>query len=291
MKQMTLLTMIGAILLCPLPARPQDIPELDGAPPPLRIPKAAPVKPRAAQPAPSIRTRTSSSGLAKTAPAGPKAQTPARSQPRSQPRSKPRPEAASKAASDAPAPAGEAEIRAARDRLASDAAAQSARAARLDEQAAELSARGKALEARAAALAAAEQKFAEKQMTEEAALSAREADLARRLAAAGPARDAQGADRRQPAVLPGSDAGAPAVNPPDPPDIAAAAYACLREAEALAGPGDYVRASYASEPRLNPGTMQLRGRMRLSDPGGYSLVDSFCQLSREGEALSVDFFR
>lgn len=252
----------GAILLGSLPAHAQDMPELDGAPGPLNIPKPAPVQPKPAQPKPSTVR-------------------PAQSKPVATKTTQPKPVIPAASTADA------ARLKATEDRLAKQADAQATEAARLSKLAADLNTRQASLDARAAAIDADEKRLA----GQETALVAKQAELDRKLAdASKTAPDRQLATRDDALVPPLNtqpgrtrrDAGL---------DLAAAKRSCMLEAQSEARARNFFSASYDTEPRLNQRTMELRGLMRLDDRRGYRLVDTVCELSPDGEAEYIDFLR
>jgi chromosome segregation ATPase len=251
------IAVIGSVLLGCLPAQAQeqDMPELDGAPGPLRIPRAAPVQPK---PAPPKITRP-------------------------------------KAATQKVTPSKAAQLKATQDQLARQAEAQKAEAARLAQQAADLQAREAALDTRAAGLAATEKRLASQRTQQEAALAAKEAELDRKLAAADrPDADegrqyASDADA-SPAMPPGNTQSGRRLRSTGV-DLAAARRSCIRAATDEARARDYFSARYDTEPRFNQRTGELRGLMRLEDRRGYRIIDSVCELDANGEAEYVTFLR
>lgn len=272
---------IGSVLLGCATAQAQDLPELDGAPGPLRVPKTAPVQPK---PAPAKPTP------AKPTPAKPTSAkpTPAKSKPA--PAKAVAPDKTAPVASKSSPSA--AQLTAMEARLAGQAEAQSAQAARLAQQAADLKAREARLDVRAADLAAAEKRLADQRAQQEADLAAKAADLDRRLAAASraqPERASASRDGDAP-VPPAAEVSERSYRSPGL-DLALAKRSCAVEAQAEARARNYVSASYDSEPRLNRRTMELRGLMRLDDLRGYRLVDSVCELTPEGEAAYFEFLR
>ncbi len=261
-----LIAAIGSVLLGCLPAQAQDMPELDGAPGPLKIPKAAPAQ---SKPAP-VQSRPPQSKISQPKAMQPKATTPASAKPS----------------------ASAAQLQAIEDRLAKQADAQSAEAARLARQAGDLKVLGAALEARAADLAAAEKRLFNQRTEQEAALAAKQAELDRKLAAA-----SQPAPGRQLAARDDDTPVPPRHTPPGRSDrttgldFETAKRSCALEAQAEARARNYVAASYDTEPRLNTRTMELRGLVRLDDRRGYRLVDSVCELSPDGDAEYFEFLR
>lgn len=241
---------IGSLALMAAPAFAQEVPELDGAPGPLRLPSTPkPVeKPPAAKPKP-------------VAPAAPKANTTA---------------SISKAE------------QARRDR---EADALRLERVRLDKQAADLKARQAQLEARAADIAAREKNIAarESELKADREQLARDTeDVARQLAAA--------ARTETPAASP-----APASRRDEPRDGRfgyaaidrdAAIDACVDASSDAARVQNFYSARYDVEPRLYEGRyLQVRGLMRIEDRRGYRILDTLCEVDRDGEVQRFVFLR
>lgn len=254
---------LGSILLACAPAYGQEVPELDGAPPPLKIPAPQVAKPK---------------------PVAPKVVTPA---PAAKPAAKP-----SQTATEA---------KAAEAVLAKQAEAQKAERARLDKEAADLKARQATLDARAAELVAEERRLAAERADHEAQLAAQQADLERRqdeLARQAPPVPAQGIEQ---AAKAGDDDPAIAEDdtPVTPPprrfrqarlDFATARRSCTRAGVEAARERDFYSAQYDGAPHFYEGRrMELRGLMRLEDRRGYMIVDTVCEVDAEGEARNFAF--
>lgn len=152
------LAAFAAAVFCALPAAHAqgDIPELEGGPPPLQIPKPAPPKPAPPKPAPPKPTP---------------------------------PKAAAK-----PATASTDLLRAEETRLARQAEAQKAAQLRLDRQSAELKSEQTRLDARAAQLATEERRLAQLRIDQEAAYTQKLAQLERRRIAPPASQPAQSAE-------------------------------------------------------------------------------------------------
>lgn len=257
---------LGSILLACAPAHGQEVPELDGAPPPLKIPAPQVAKPK---------------------PVAPKVVTPA---PAAKPASKPSQTAA--------------EAKAAEALLAKQAEAQKAERVRLEKEAADLKARQATLDARAAELAAEEKRLATERADHEAEIATQQADLKRRqdeLARQSPPAPAQGIGQ---AAKVGDDDD-PAFEEDDTPvtpsprrfrqarlDFATARRSCTRAGVEAARERDFYSAQYDGAPHFYEGRrMELRGLMRLEDRRGYMIVDTVCEIDADGEARNFAFLR
>lgn len=256
---------LGSILLACAPAHGQEVPELDGAPPPLKIPAPQVAKPK---------------------PVPPKVVTPA---PAAKPAVKPSQTAA--------------EAKAAEALLAKQAEAQKAERIRLEKEAADLKTRQATLDARAAELAAEEKRLATERAKHEAELAAQQADLKRRqdeLARQSPPTPAQGIEQAAKA----GDDDAPAFEEDDTPappprrfrqarlDFATARRSCTRAGVEAARDRDFYSARYDGAPHFYEGRrMELRGLMRLEDRRGYMIVDTVCEIDADGEARNFAFLR
>lgn len=256
---------LSSILLACAPAHGQEVPELDGAPPPLKIPapqvpKPKPIPPKVVAPAPAAK-----------------------------PAAKP-----SQAA---------AEAKAAEALLAQQAEAQKAERTRLEKEAADLKARQATLDARAAELAAEEKRLAAERADHEAELAVQQADLKRRqdeLARQSPPVPAQGIEQ---AAKVGDDD--PAFEEDDAPvtpsprrfrqarlDFATARRSCTRAGVEAARERDFYTAQYDGAPHFYEGRrLELRGLMRLEDRRGYMIVDTVCEVDPDGEARNFAFLR
>lgn len=257
---------LGSILLACAPAYGQEVPELDGAPPPLKIP------------APQV---------SKPAPVQPKIIAPA-----SKPAAKPSQTAA--------------EAKAAEALLAKQAEAQKAERKRLEKEAADLKARQEILDARAAELGAEERRLATERAEHEAELATQQAELKRRqdeiarrpapvLAPAQGIDQAARGDDDEPAFE--ADGDTPAT--PEPRrfrqarlDFAMARRSCMRAGVEAARERDFYSAQYDGAPHFYEGRrLELRGLMRLEDRRGYMIVDTVCEIDADGEAQRFAFLR
>ena len=251
---------IGSLALG-LPAFAQEMPELEGAPGPLRIPP------------PFVKAPAEKAPAAK-----PKAVAPV-----------------------APKPAAKASIskaeEARRDREAEDLRLERVR---LDKQAAELKSRQALLDARAADVAAKEKGVAEreKELAEDKAQLARDTeDVARQLAHAAqtePARPAS-APAAAPALAPAVER---RVEPRDRQysyDAVDHDYAidvCVDASRDAARVQNFYSASYDVQPRFYEGRyLQVRGMMRVEDRRGYRILDTLCEVDRDGDVQRFVFLR
>ena len=258
---------LGSLLLASLPAIAQevparDMPELDGAPPPLKIPAAKP-KPKAPTPKPAP---------AKPAPA---------KQTQIKPETaKPKPAPAMAVDKAKPAAPADDKLKAARSQLAKQAEAQSAEKARLDKRAADLKAQQDNLEARIALLSAREKGVEDR----EADLAAQKAELDRqRKDMAAQAAKLAAADDDQPDEHTYSRTGL---------DRGRAVAACERAGDDEARARSYYSAEYNSAPYFSFGqTWQVRGQMRIEGRIGYKIVDTVCDIDEDGEARRFAFLR
>mgnify|MGYP000944155921 CR=1 FL=1 len=247
---------IGAALLAGAPALAQEMPELEGAPGPLRIPppvvkpspeKAPVAKPKAAAPVAS-KTTTTASVAAKAEEA----------------------------------------------RLGREAEDLRLERVRLDKQAAELKTRQVLLDARAADLAAKEKGVAarEKELAEDKAQLARDTeDVARQLAhaaraetpAAAPASAPAVARRVEPSERRFGDEGL---------DREIALDVCIDASRDAARVQNFYSARYDVEPRFYEGRyLQVRGMMRVEDRRGYRILDTLCEVDAEGDVQRFVFLR
>jgi len=245
---------LGSMLLGCLPAHAQEMPDLDGAPPPLKIPapqvpKSQPAKPKVVAPAPK-------------------------------PASKPSPVAVDKGST-------------VEARLAQQAASQKAEQVRLDKQAADLKARQASLDLRAAELAAEEKRLATQRVQQEAELAAQRAELARdsedvaRQLAQASAKTAPPAQSAARDVEPGArryrDAGF---------DRELVLDSCIAASEDAARVQNFYSARYDVQPRFYEGrTLQVRGLMRVEDRRGYRILDTVCDVDADGEVERFAFLR
>lgn len=245
---------IGAALLAGAPALAQEMPELDGAPGPLRIPAPAP-KP-----------------VEKAPVAKPKAVVPV-----------------------APKPTAAASVsKAEQARLDREAEELRLERVRLDKQAAELKSRQQLLDARAADIAAKEKGVAvrEQELAADKAQLARDTeDVARQLAHA--------ARTETPAAAP---APAPAVERRveardrrygyEELDHEIALDACIDASGEAARVQNFYSARYDVQPRFYDGRyLQVRGMMRVEDRRGYRILDTLCEVDREGDVQRFVFLR
>ena len=234
---------LGSILLACAPAYGQEVPELDGAPPPLKIP------------APQV---------SKPTPVQPKIIAPA-----SKPAAKPSQTAA--------------EAKAAEALLAKQAEAQKAERKRLEKEAADLKARQEILDARAAELGAEERRLATERAEHEAELATQQAELKRRqdeiarrpapvLAPAQGIDQAARGDDDEPAFE--ADGATPAT--PEPRrfrqarlDFAVAKRSCMRAGVEAARERDFYSGQYEGAPHVyEGGRLELPGLMRWGGPRG-----------------------
>lgn len=251
-------------MLAGAPALTQEMPELDGAPGPLRIPAPAP-KPVEKAP------------VAKAPVAKPKPVTPA----------------APKVATASVSKAEEARL----DREAEELRLERVR---LDKQAAELKSRQALLDARAADIAAKEKGMAarEKELADDKAQLARDTeDVARQLAAA--VRTEQPKPAAAPAPTPApSRAVERRVDPRDRRygyeglDHEIALDACIDASGDAARVQNFYSARYDVEPSFYEGRyLQVRGMMRVEDRRGYRILDTLCEVDRDGDVQRFVFLR
>ncbi|MFT3723923.1 MAG: hypothetical protein QM773_10080 [Hyphomonadaceae bacterium] len=259
---------LGSLVLASLPAvaqevPAQDMPELDGAPPPLKIPVA---KPKSKVTAPKVA--------------------PAKPVPAKQTQVKPeaaKPKTAPIVAADKTKPAAPADdkLKAAQLQLAKQAEAQTAEKTRLDKQAADLRAQQDSLEARITLLSAREKGVEDR----EADLAAQKAELDRQRkdVAAQAAKLAAADDGDKPETKTYSRTGL---------DRGRAVEACERAGDDEARARSYYSAEYNSAPYFSFGqTWQVRGRMRIEGRIGYKIVDTVCDIDEDGEAQRFTFLR
>lgn len=238
------------------------MPELDGGPPPLKIPAAKP-KPKVSAPKP--------------APAKP---TEARQAQVKQTQAKPEAAKAKVVAADRKPPADD-KLKVTQSQLAKQAEAQDAEKARLERQAAELKAQQDSLEARIAMLSAREKGVEDR----EADLAAQKAELDRQrkdLAAQAAKLAAADGDERPEA---------PVYNRTSL-DRSRAVEACERAGDDEARARNFYSAEYNAKPYFSFGqTWQVRGQMRLESRIGYKIVDTICEVDEDGEAQRFVFLR
>lgn len=233
----------GAMLAIALPAHAQeDMPELDGGPPPLRVPKAEP--PRKAEPP------------------------------------KPAPKPSAPATTNA---AAQSRLKAEEDRLTRQADAQKAEATRLAALAADLRSQQARLDARATALAAEEDRLARQRADQEADYAKKVADLDRQRAAI-PSR--QVADAAPAAPLPRTRQQQRILFTYD-----EARRACTQAGMSEAIDRDFYSARYDGAPHFFEAERELRGVMRMQDRRGFLLVDTVCELDRDGEVIDFALLR
>ncbi len=214
----------GAMLAFPAFAQEAE-PQLDGAPPPLQIPKAT--APRPAPPAPKPADATKSEQA----------------------------------------------------RLGQQATAQKAEQARLANLAADLQAQQARLDARAAEITTEEKRLARERADQDA-------DYARKLA-----------ELDRPRSTPPATANLrPTPIQPAAPARVRVTYeeartACTRAGMSKAMDNNFFSARYDAAPRYYERQRELRGRMRMDDPGGYLTVDTICQLDTNGAVLRFEVLR
>lgn len=262
---------LGSLMFAGLPAVAQevpvqDMPELDGAPPPLKIPAAKPKpkivvpKPAPAKPAQGKQTQVKP----ETAKAKP-AQTVAADKAK-----------VAQAADD--------KLKAAQSELAKQAEAQGAEKARLDKQAADLKAQQDSLEARIALLSAREKGVEDR----EADLAAQKAELDRQ--------------RKDVAAQAAKLAAVEDDRPKAGPDVRTysqtsldrgrAVAACERAGDDEARARNFYSAEYNGPPHVYFGqTWQVRGQMRIEGRIGYKIIDTVCDIDEDGEAERFAFLR
>lgn len=259
MARSILIAMIAGAMLAVLPAHAQDgQPELEGAPPPLNVPKAPPPKPAAPQAAPKVAPKVT-----------------------------PKPQPAAK-------PADTSALTAEQARLARQAEAQKAEQARLAALADDLDSRKARLDAKAAELTAEEQRLARVRTDQETDYAGKLAELDRQRtrppetaslpdASPEPGRARRDATRSFPF---GSD---------ELPRVRIryddARRACTRAGMSEAMDNAFYSARYESAPHYFERERELRGLMRLDDRRGYLLVDTVCQLDDNGAVLRFDLLR
>lgn len=266
---------LGSLMLAGLPAVAQevparDVPELDGAPPPLKIPAAKP-KPKVVAP--------------KAAPEKPTPKpTPAKQTQVKPETAKAKPVQTVAADKAKVAQAADDKLKAAQLQLAKQAEAQGAEKARLEKQAADLKAQQDSLEARIALLSAREK-----------GVEDREADLAAQMAEL----DRQ---RKDVAAQAAKLAAAKDDWPNAGPDVRTysqtildrdrAVAACERAGDDEARARSYYSAEYNEAPRFYFGqTWQVRGQMRIEGRIGYKIIDTVCDIDEDGEAERFAFLR
>ena len=248
---------IGAVLLAGAPALAQEMPELDGAPGPLKIPAPTP-KPIEKAPV-----------------------------------AKPKPVASKATPTASVSKAEEARL----DREAEDLRLERVR---LDKQANELKSRQALLDARAADIAAKEKGVAarETELAADKAQLARDTeDVARQLAYA--ARTEQPTPAAAPAPTPAPAAAvARRVDPRDRRlgyeelDHEVALDACIDASGDAARVQNFYSARYDVQPRFYEGRyLQVRGMMRVEDRRGYRILDTLCEVDREGDVQRFVFLR
>lgn len=255
---------VGSIMLAGLPAFAQDVPdvpELEGAPGPLRIPQAPKpaakpvVKPPAAKPVVKAKPATPATKVADTS--------------------------ASKAE---------------QARLDREADELRLERARLDKLAAELKSRQMLLDARAADIAAKEKGVAtrESELAAEKEQLARDTeDVARQLAAAARTEQAKPAAAPTP-----SPAVARRIEPRDRAfgyeglDHEVALDACIDASGEAARVQSFYSARYDVQPRFYEGRyLQVRGLMRIEDRRGYRVLDTLCEVDADGDVQRFVFLR
>ncbi len=256
---------IGSLALG-LPALAQEMPELEGAPGPLRIPPPVVKEPAVKEPPEKVPV------------AKPKAVVPV-----------------------APKPTVTASVsKAEQARLDREAEDLRLERARLDKQAAELKSRQALLDARAADVAAKEKGVAarEKELAEDKAQLARDTeDVARQLAHAA---------RTEPARPASAPVAAPAPAPAverrveprdrqytyDAVDHDYALDVCIDASRDAARVQNFYSASYDVQPRFYEGRyLQVRGMMRVEDRRGYRILDTLCEVDRDGDVQRFVFLR
>lgn len=244
---------IGSLALMGAPALAQEVPELDGAPGPLKIPST----PKPVEKAPVAKPKP-------VAPVTPKASTTV---------SVPKAEEA---------------------RLDREAEALRLERVRLDKQAADLKTRQALLDARAADIAAKEKSVVarESELAADKAQLARDTeDVARQLAAA--------ARTEKPAAAP---APAPVAARPAEPrsrrfgyeglDHEVALDACIDASGDAARVQNFYSVRYDVQPTFYEGRyLQVRGLMRVEDRRGYRILDTLCEVDREGDVQRFVFLR
>ncbi len=256
---------LAAAMFGCLPAHAQeDVPELDGGPPPLRIPSQQP----APQPAKPVTVVKPAKPVTAAKPAKPVT-------------------VAKPVATTSPS------LKAEQDRIARQAAAQKTEQERLAKQSADLKAEKARLDARAAALAAEEQRLAQIRADQDALYTTKMAELARDRAAVPP-----------PLVTPSVPAidnrgFAPPRDEPRPPVRARyarvsyddARRACTRAGMAEAEDRDFDSARYQNSPQYDEDVGEFRGLMRMDDRRGFILVDTICELDDEGRVVDFALLR
>jgi hypothetical protein len=262
-RKIAVVGLFSGIMLGCMPAYGQEMPELDGAPPPLKIPKPTVTQP---QTPPKITPKPT-----------PKIVTPAAKPKVSQP------------VAD--------RTKAEEARLAGLAAAQKAEQARLEKQANDLEVRAAELAARERQFA--EQSAAERAelKAQQAELARQSDEIARQLAEASKPRTQplpQVAVREpdpvdQPSERRSSVRG---FNLADV-DLEMARRSCTRAGLREARERNFYSAWYDRAPRLSDEgrSLELRGYMRVEDRRGYLVVDTVCEVDADGEALNFAFLR
>lgn len=237
---------LGSALLASLPAHAQEMPELEGAPPPLNIPRTSTPKPKIVAPAPK--------------PAAPKVVQPVAT--------------------------------------AKQVEAMKAERVALDKRAAELKTQQAGLDARAADLAAREKQLAEQGARQQEELAAQRADLKRQREALDKqmadvsARGAQVAERDPLPEVSKKTATPPRRDADGGLNLVAARKSCMLAAEDAAERRNFYSVTYDEAPYFfQTRTLQLRGAMRVEDRRGYMILDTVCEVDRDGEALNFAFLR
>lgn len=244
---------LGSILLGCLPAYAQEMPDLDGAPPPLKIPA-----PQVPKPAPKP-------AIAKPVP-------------------KPTPVVTDKGATAEARLAQQAAAQKAEQvRLEKQAADLKARQASLDARAAELAAEERRL--------ATQRVQQEAEVAAQRAELARDSeDVARQLAQASARAPAQ-TEQPAPAVARGVEPGERRYRYDDL-DREVALDSCIAASEDAARVQNFYSARYDVEPRFYQGrTLQVRGLMRVEDRRGYRILDTVCDVDADGDVQRFAFLR
>lgn len=249
---------IGSLALMGAPALAQEVPELDGAPGPLKIPSTS---------------RPVEKGPVEKAPVA-----------------KPKPVVPTTSKATTAVSVSKAE----EARLDREAEELRLERVRLDKQAADLKSRQAQMEARAAEIAAKEKSIAarESELAADKAQLARDTeDVARQLAAA--------ARTEKPAATPApAPAAARSVEPRtrrlgyEGLDQEIALEACIDASADAARVQNFYSARYDVKPTFYDGRyLQVRGLMRIEDRRGYRILDTLCEVDREGDVQRFVFLR
>ena len=245
---------LGAALLGCLPAVAQEMPELDGAPAPLRIPKAPVMQPKTT-PAPKPAAKASPNAEVQKA-------------------------VEARLARQAEAQKAE------KARLEREAADIKARQAGLDARAAALDAREDGFTRREADLASQQAELAR----DSEDIARQLADASARSKQFAEADDAPEVPPVRTDERPATAVDAPRFRYAAP-SLASARRACTQAGLEAARERNFYSAQYDEPPHFYRGRLELRGLMRLEDRRGYMIVDTVCEVDADGDAERFSFLR